>query len=142
VLGLSSLTGLHVTEIFQLRQSERIVLDRACVDEILREHGRARGEVMVAETVGQICGLLREVEDQLENLAQTPEAMADIVPKAREASVLCTQIGLVSLGRVARDLGIAALCRDGVALKAIWGRMVRTGDVSLSELWQSPGLSM
>ena len=140
MLGLFSLTGLHVTEVFQLRQSERISLDRACVDEILREHGRARGEAMVAETVGQICALLHQIEDMVRD-AQ-PDGMADIVPKAREAALWCTRIGLVSLGRVARDLGIAALCRDGVALKAIWGRMVRTGDTSLSELWQNPGLSM
>lgn len=136
-----SWTGLLVTEIFQLKQIERIAIDRACVDEILREHGRARGEAMVAEIVSQICAHLRQIEDGVA-CADSGDDMATIVPTARAAALLCTQIGLVSLGRVSRDLGIAALCRDGVALRAIWGRMVRTGDTSLSELWQSPGLSM
>lgn len=136
-----------MTQVFQLRQSEAITIDRARIDEIMREHGRLQGEAMIARQIEEICALTFAIEDEVEAAVQNGAAfdlarLSRIAPTARRAAGLCTEIGLVSLGRVARDLGIAALCNDPVALRAIWERFVRIGDHSLVELWQNPGLSM
>lgn len=136
-----------MTQIFQLRQSEAIAFDRTLIDDILREHGRLRGEAMIARQTEEICALLQQIEDEFaaithEGAQADPARLGRVAPLARQAAGLCTGIGLVSLGRVTRDLGIAALCNDSVATRAVWQRLVRIGDHSLVELWQNPGLSM
>lgn len=65
-----------------------------------------------------------------------------IARDAGAVSRLCAEIGLTSLARVVRDLGVSARNADIVAVRAVWERLVRIGDRSLAQVWEVPGLSL
>lgn len=89
------------------------------------------------EAVEAISDLLAEVDGFVRR-----DDLAQIAPRAQQVSRISAQIGLTSLARVARDMGIAASRDDVVAYRAVWERLVRIGDRSLAQVWELPGLSL
>lgn len=87
------------------------------------------------------------VEDISDRLAEIEVnyrsgAISEVPDQARRVSRRCTEIGLTSLARVVRDLGITAERTDMIAFRAIWERLIRIGDRSLTQVWEMPGLSL
>jgi len=89
------------------------------------------------EAVEAISELLAEVDGFVRN-----DALSEIPPRAQQVSRISAEIGLTSLARVARDIGIAASRDDVVAYRAVWERLIRIGDRSLAQVWELPGLSI
>lgn len=89
------------------------------------------------DTVEDISDRLAEIEWQYRH-----GNLSEVVPRAQRVTGLCSDIGLTSLARVARDLGISAGRGDLVAFRAVWERLVRIGDRSLAQVWEMPGLSL
>ena len=89
------------------------------------------------QTVEEISDCLVEVDTRVRK-----GQMTGVAPYAQRVSRLSAEIGLTSLARVSRDMGIAAQRRDLVAFRAVWERLVRIGDRSLAQVWEVPELSL
>lgn len=121
----------------ELAPQERIVIDTRRLAQLFQRLGDRGAEAYVMDTVESITDRLAEIEWQYRH-----GTMAEIAPRAQEVSRQCHEIGLTSLARVSRDLGVAAVAVDAVAFRAIWERLVRIGDRSLATVWEMPGLSL
>ncbi len=126
-----------MTIVFEMRPSERIVIDAAVLGDVFNRLGDSGAEAFVMETVEAISDLLAEVDGLMRH-----GALDDIAPRAQQVCKLSAAIGLTSLARVARDMGISARRGDMVAYRAVWERLVRIGDRSLAQVWELPGLSI
>lgn len=123
--------------IFDLRPAERIVIDSGQLDELFRRLGDRGAETYVMEAVEAISDILAEVD----GFVRRGDLKA-IAPRAQQVSRISAEIGLTSLARVARDMGITATRGDMIAYRAVWERLVRIGDRSLAQVWELPGLSI
>ena len=123
--------------ITELRPVERIVIDTAVLDELFYRLGDAGAEAVVMDRVEGISDRLAQVDGLLRK-----GDLAPIGPLAQVVCEQCQEIGLTSLARVSRDMGITAQRHDAVAIRAVWERLVRIGDRSLAQVWELPGLSM
>lgn len=128
---------MGVTLVYEFRPSERIIIDSARLEEVFHRLGDRGAEAFVMEAVEAISDLLAEVDGFVRT-----NALSEIVPRAQQVSRISADIGLTSLARVARDMGIAAQRDDIVSYRAVWERLVRIGDRSLAQVWELPGLSM
>jgi hypothetical protein len=126
-----------VTQVLELRQSERVIIDAQRMELLFIRHGARGAEAMVMDTVEDISDRLAEIE-----ACYRANRLDGIPERAQRVSRLSSDIGLTSLARVARDLGISARGGDMVAYRAIWERLVRIGDRSLEQVWNLPGLQM
>lgn len=99
--------------------------------------GDRAAEGFVMDSIEDISDRLAEIE-----LATRNGVLGDVPFQADRVASLCTDIGLVSLSRVAGDLGAAAMRGDMIAYRAVWERLVRIGDRSLAQVWELPGLSL
>ena len=113
------------------------MIDTARLEELFRRLGDHGAETHVIEAVEAISDLLAEVDGFVRR-----DALSEIAPRAQQVSRLSADIGLTSLARVARDMSIAANRKDVVAFRAVWERLIRIGDRSLSQVWELPGLSL
>jgi hypothetical protein len=129
--------GVGVTLIFDLRPAERIIIDSAQLEELFRRLGDRGAEAFVMEAVEAISDLLAEVDGFVRR-----GELTRIAPRAQQVSRISAEIGLTSLARVARDMGITASRGDTVSYRAVWERLVRIGDRSLAQVWELPGLSI
>lgn len=126
-----------MTFVCEFRPSERIIIDADRLEELFRDLGDRSAEAKVMETVVIISDLLVEVEAGVR-----AGDLSAIAPRAKKVSRLSAEIGMTSLARVARDLAIATSRGDAIAYRAVWERLVRIGDRSLSLVWEQPGLSI
>ncbi|MCC5986578.1 MAG: hypothetical protein JJT95_02775 [Pararhodobacter sp.] len=124
-------------QVAQLKQFERILIDSRRLEALFSRLGHRRAEAYVAGRVEEMTDLLAEIEVRYRSGLN--DAIAD---QAQHVSKMAGDIGLTSLARAARDLGIAAQRDDAIALGAIWARLVRIGDRSLTQVWELPGLSI
>lgn len=126
-----------MTRVYEFRPSERIIIDSVRLEEVFRRLGDKGAEAFVMEAVEAISDLLAEVD----GFVRTGNRL-EIALRAQQVSRISAEIGLTSLARVSRDIGIAAHRDDIVAYRAVWERLVRIGDRSLSQVWELPGLSI
>jgi len=126
-----------VVSVVELRQSERILVDASCLEALFRQMGDRAAEGFVMDCIEDISDRLAEIE-----LATRNGVLGEVPFKAGRVASLCTDIGLISLSRVAGDLGAAATQGDMIAYRAVWERLVRIGDRSLEQVWELPGLSL
>ena len=126
-----------MTLVYEMRPSERIVIDASALEILFRRLGDQGAECFVMETVEAISDTLAEVDGFVRR-----GQLSEIAPRAQKVSKLSSEIGLTSLARVSRDMGIAARRGDMVAYRAVWERLVRIGDRSLAQVWELPGLSL
>ncbi|WP_133240335.1 hypothetical protein [Pararhodobacter oceanensis] len=126
-----------MTLVCEFRPSERIIIDSDRLEELFSDLGDRSAEAKVMETVVIISDLLVQVDASVR-----AGDLAAIGPKAKKVSRLSAEIGMTSLARVSRDLAIATAREDAIAYRAVWQRLVRIGDRSLSLVWEQPGLSI
>lgn len=126
-----------MTLVYEMRPSERIVIDASALEMLFRRLGDQGAECFVMETVEAISDTLAEVDGFVRR-----GQLSEIAPRAQKVCKLSSDIGLTSLARVSRDMGIAAKRGDMVAYRAVWERLVRIGDRSLAQVWELPGLSL
>lgn len=120
-----------------MRHRERVVIDTTRLDELFQQLGPREAESYVMDRVEEISEHLADFEWQYRQ-----GSLATIAREARVVSKLASDIGLTSLARVVRDLGVSATQDDMVAFRAVWQRLVRIGDRSLAQVWEVPGLSL
>lgn len=136
-VGKGVLRGGVVTELVSLNPSEHVVFNSRRLRELCSEYGVRGAEAVVMDAVEDISGSLFVIET-----AYKRDRVAEIPAMAKHVSQLAADIGMLSLARVARDLGIVAQRGDIIACRAVWARVVRIGDQSLAKVWQAPEMSM
>jgi hypothetical protein len=127
----------EVNVVVDLRHRERVVIDTVRLDQLFHDLGQRGAENFVMDRVEDIAERLADLEWHYRQ--NTHDVLAR---EARVVSKLCTDIGLTSLARVVRDLGVTARSGDTIAVRAVWDRLVRIGDRSLAQVWEVPGLSL
>lgn len=116
---------------------ERILIDARRMEALFSRLGHRRAEAYTVGTVEEMTDLLARIEVQY--LSGDLDSLGT---QGGQVSLMAAEIGLTSLARVARDLGIAAPRGDKAAIAAVWARLKRVGDRSLQLLWEQPGLSL
>jgi hypothetical protein len=120
-----------------LRHQERVVIDTARLDQLFQSMGQRGAEEFVMDRVEDISERLADIEWRYRQ-----GSLDELAREAEVVSRLSGEIGLISLARVVRDLGISAARGDMIAFRAVWERLVRIGDRSLAQVWEVPGLSL
>ncbi|MCW1931518.1 hypothetical protein [Pararhodobacter zhoushanensis] len=126
-----------MSRVLEIRPSERIVIDTATLDALFQRLGYRGAEAHVMQTVEAISDCLVEVDARVRK-----GQMTGVAPHLQRVSRLSAEIGLSSLARVSRDMGVTAQRKDVVAYRAVWERLVRIGDRSLAQVWEVPELSL
>lgn len=126
-----------MAEISVLHHQEGVRLDPDRVVALYAELGEAGAEA-------EMCRSIEELAAQLGSLQQAARAAnaAALVEASGRLGRLAEQIGMVSLARVAADVGTAALRGDAAGMAATLARLVRVGDRSLTAVWDMQDLSL
>lgn len=126
-----------MVQVLEFKPRDRIVIDTARLDALCRRLGRIATESFVIERVEQITDRLADIDRQ-----HRGDMSPEVGILARQVAVIAGEIGLVSLARVAADLAVTAGTDNRPAYRAVWDRLVRIGDESLANVWETPSLRM
>ena len=126
--GELEVSGL--TTVTQIRLAETVRLDHDRLGAIYSEM-----DAISAEDV--ICRAMEELALRLAHCDRTHRKgeMAELGKSARSLIAIAEQIGMQALARVARDVTRCVDSGDSVALAATLGRLMRTGESSLTAVW-------
>lgn len=120
-----------MTEIAILAVDETVQIDVQRLEQIVQELGEpAAGQVIGAALEQLALALGRTVT------AARGNDLAQVVDCADKLSRLAWQVGLVTLAGVAIDVGACAERKDPVGLGSTLARLERTGNRSLTQLWE------
>ena len=120
----------------RLEVKERVVLDRAPIEEMCRALGVERAEAMVGGAMEELAVWLSRAERFL-RLGNRDE-LGRLV---RRAGPVAERLGMPMLARMAADVGRLCQTGDDAALAAVTLRMVRIGEASLVAIWDLQDLS-
>lgn len=120
-----------------LAQNEPVRLDADKLEAIYRQLGDAGAEDIVC----------RAMEELAVRLAQTERfyregRRAEMGKSARSIVAIAEQIGMQMLACVAGHTKLCIDDGDEIALAAVLARLIRTGERSLSEIWELQDLSI
>lgn len=129
--------GERVEQVTLLKQDEVIRLDQDQLNALFARLGPAGGEDVACRAMEELAIRLTQVErcyrdgqyDQMRKGARSLAAIAD-------------QIGMNTLARVARDLTQCIDAGDGIAMSAVLARLLRSGERSLTAVWDMQDLSV
>ncbi len=129
--------GEIVAEVTVLAQNEAVRLDAEKLEALYNQLGDVSAEDIVC----------RAMEELAVRLAQTErfyrERRRDEMRKsARSIAAIAEQIGMQMLARVARHVKHCIEEGDETALAAVLARLIRTGERSLTEIWELQDLSI
>lgn len=124
-----------MAQITALAVNEPVRVDARRVDDIVNELGEATAQNVISLALEQLAASLQDVD-----AAIMGNDLPAMVAHADRLSRLAWQIGLTSLAGVAVDLAICAERRDLGALAAVRARLLRVGNRSLTQIWDSSDL--
>ncbi|MDO5703617.1 MAG: hypothetical protein Q4G49_00875 [Paracoccus sp. (in: a-proteobacteria)] len=119
----------HVTA---LAVNEPVRVDARRVGDIVNELGEAAAQNVIGLALEQLATALTAIDDAIMR-----DDLAEAIAHADRLSRLAWQVGLTSLAGVAVDLGACAERRDAGALAAVRARLMRVGNRSLTQIWDS-----
>ncbi|WP_438990813.1 hypothetical protein [Lentibacter sp.] len=126
-----------MTEVRMLAMSEPVELDADTLEQLYEALGDAAAEDVVCRAMEELAVKLAQA-DRLYRSGQIGE-MRKVV---RSMGAIAKQIGMIRLAVVAEDLVGCVEAQDSVALAAVLQRLMRTGEGSLTEIWQLQDLSI
>ena len=126
----------QMTRIAVLVPDEAVRIDVQRLEQIVGQLGEEAGARVIGTALEQLAVALRRTAE-----AARDENLAAIVTDADHLSRLAWQIGLVTLAGVAVDVGACAERGDRMALAATVARLERTGNRSLTRIWDTDGAS-
>lgn len=113
-----------------LAVQEPVRVDARRLSEIVDELGETAAHDVICVALEQLAQALSEARQA----AMTGD-MAELTARAEMLSRLAWQVGLTTLAGVAVDVAACAERRDGISLAATLARLMRTGNRSLTEIW-------
>lgn len=111
---------------------------RLCVKESVRQNaepiatiyrnlGTASAEQVVARALGEVALTMASISDQFR-----ARDLADLSRQLRKLQSMAENLGMISLGAVSNDTRICLERGDSTALSAVWARLIRIAESSLS----------
>lgn len=124
-------------EPLELHHDEKVRLDADRLARLYIDLGAAGAEAVLCNAMEELAVRLARIErsrheDDVEQIVVTAEAI----------TVVAERIGLRALASVSQDVVTSAARVDHAALAATLARLARTGDRSLSAIWDPQDLSV
>jgi len=118
---------MQADNVVRLRTVERVRQDADPIATIYRNLGTASAEQVVTRALGELALTMAGLANQV----RTHE-MADLSRQLRRLQRLSENLGMVSLGLVAGDARSCLERADSTAFAAVWARLIRIAERSLS----------
>ena len=116
-----------MAEVMDLRVRERVRQDGEAIAVIYRNLGTAAAEQMVARALGELALAMAGLADRVQ-----AHDLADLDRQLRRLQGMAAPLGMVSLGEVAGDVRACLSRADVTAFAAVWARLLRVAERSLT----------
>ncbi len=133
----AKIRGEIVEQIVLLRQHERVYLDTSRLEELVLQLGAVNAEDIVCRALEELAARLAQTER-----CWRAEAWLEMRKSARSLIAIAEQVGMQLLARVARDVMRCIDDHDETALAATLSRLLRIGELSLSEVWEMQDITI
>jgi len=110
-----------------LRPKERVRLDAEPIAAIYRNLGTSRAEQVVSRALGELALTLAGLVDQVRQ-----RELGDLGRGLRRLQRMADHLGMISLGLIAAEARICMERSDATAFAAVWARLIRVAEASLS----------
>lgn len=114
-------------ELTVLRPKERVHLDSEPIAAIYRDLGTSAAEGVVTRALTELAMTMAGLAERVQS-----HDLTDLARQLRRLSRMADHLGMVSLGHVARDVGQCLANGDSTAFSAVWARLLRIAERSLS----------
>lgn len=111
----------------ELRPRERVRQDGEAVAAIYRNMGTAVAEEMVTRALGELALAMAGIAAQVR-----AQQMVDLARQLTRLQRMAENLGMISLGQVAQDVCICLERGDSTGFAAVWARLLRVAERSLS----------
>ena len=119
--------GCVMTNLVTLRPKERVQQNVEPIATIYRNLGTSSAEGVVTRALGELALAMSGLADQVRS-----HQMSDLAQQFRRLARMAENLGMVSLATVASDLTICLQRGDATAFAAVWARLLRIAECSLS----------
>ena len=120
------------TKLTVLRPKDRVQLDNNAIATIYRALGAPAAEGVVTRALTELAVTMACLADQIRD-----RELEDIQRLIRRLTRMADHLGMVSLGRVAQDVGHCLETGDATAFAAVWARLLRIAESSLATEYES-----
>lgn len=114
--------------VLALIPNERLCQDMDHIASIYRNLGSQAAEQVVARALGELGAMMASLAEKI-----AAHEMADLLRRLRRLDQMADNLGMVTLSVVAQDLGICLDRGDATAFSAVWARLMRVADQTLSQ---------
>lgn len=136
--GGTGIIGVRLVEpVTLLRQTEPVALDRSRLGALFDTLGPNTAEDVVCRAMEELALRLTQI-DRSHGIGDLPAMRKD----ARALAAIADQMGMATLARVGRDLVVCLDRGDAVAVGAVLARLLRSGERSLTAVWDMQDLSL
>ncbi len=125
-----------MTEVAVLRPREVVRQDVGAVAEIYRNLGAPTAEQLVTRALGEVALTMAGIVEKVQ-----AQDLRDLSRQLAQLRRLSADLGLTSLGTVAGDARVCLERADSTGFAAVWARLMRVAERSLSPDHQIAGLS-
>ena len=120
-----------------LQTDERVRLDHDRLGELYERLGPSGAEDVVCRAMEELAARLAQIDRDYRTGHRS-----EMRKGARALAAIADQIGMSTLARVGRDVTRCVDMGDHVALTAVLARLFRSGERSLTAVWDMQGLSV
>jgi len=110
-----------------LRPKERVRLDAEPIASIYRNLGTSSAEQVVSRALGELALTLAGLVEQVRQ-----RELAELGRGLRRLQRMADHLGMISLGLIAAETRICMDRADATAFAAVWARLIRVAEASLS----------
>ena len=110
-----------------LRPKERVRLDAEPIAAIYRNLGTSSAEQVVSRALGELALTLTGLVEQVRK-----RELGDLGRGLRRLQRMADHLGMISLGLIAAEARICMDRSDATAFAAVWARLIRVAEASLS----------
>ena len=110
-----------------LRPKERVRLDAEPIASIYRNLGPGGAEQVVSRALGELALTLASLVEQVRR-----RELGDLGRGLRRLQRMADHLGMISLGLIAAEARICMDRSDATAFAAVWARLIRVAEASLS----------
>lgn len=118
---------MQADNVVKLRPSERVRQDGGPIATIYRNLGRDSAEQVVTRALGELALTMAGLASQVR-----AHDLANLSRHLRRLQRMSENLGMVSLGLVAADVRACLEGGDSTAFSAVWARLLRIAERSLS----------
>lgn len=126
-----------VEQVTTLVQTETVRLDRDRIRTLYKQMGQANADDIVCRAIEELAVRLSNCERHWRK-----NRYSDLRKSARSLVAIADQVGMTALAGVAADVTNAVDVDDHAAVAATLFRLIRTGERSLTAVWDLQDLSL